>query len=409
MVISYEEASAEAHRPLADLRTGGGRHQRRRLPGLQQRLGHPGRRLRRRPGGRLPPPRLRGRALEFRRDACATSTPWRPRWSTPSASGRATGGHRHAEPSRVDRVVRRHPVDRRHLRLDQCLVDRRPSSTTPSRTRAVPARRDPERVERATAGPHAAAPGHCGRATDGRSLPDGVQRYEDVVTRAIRCPPSPCDPTTTPPSSTPRGPPGFPEGSGLDPSGGVSVAHGLLGRAASTRRPGRGAVGPARARPVLHPDRPALPRHRLCPRDALVLRHEAEAGDDVPLGPGGALRAHRGRARSRPSSASRPRAGTCSRARPSPSTTPRRSPPSAAGEHRHRPARRRGSRVLLRGTAQHRLRHDRDERFRPGQHRRRLRDPPVLHRSGPDHHPRHRDPGRSTARRARPASEARSG
>ena len=93
-------------------------------------------------------------------------------------------GHRHAQPARVDRVLRRHPVHRRGLRLLQCVVDGERARLRPGGLRRCGAHRRRgacracARSRRATPGP-----GHRGARdrTESRS-PAGVQRYEDVIT-----------------------------------------------------------------------------------------------------------------------------------------------------------------------------------------------------------------------------------
>jgi cation diffusion facilitator CzcD-associated flavoprotein CzcO len=93
--------------------------------GLQERPSHPQGRVRDRPAaGRCDVPRVRRRTMELRRrdgpGRRARGPAGRP---VRRAEGRP-GGHRHAQLSGVDRVVRRHPQHRGHLRLAQRLVDR---------------------------------------------------------------------------------------------------------------------------------------------------------------------------------------------------------------------------------------------------------------------------------------------
>ena len=94
---------------------------------------------------------------------------------------------------------------------------------------------------------------------------------------------------TSPSTPTPRDAPlhlghdRFPQGRGLDPRGHQPGGDGLRLRARSspTRR---GLAWPAGRATVLHPHRPALPRHRLHPRHAVVLHLALQAGGDVPVG-----------------------------------------------------------------------------------------------------------------------------
>ena len=140
----------------------------------------------------------------------------------------------------------------------------RRAGTTASRTRgATVLIADQERVERAAPRSTRSA----SRTVVVRSTGDaaaGADRWDDVVVPGAPMPTSRSTPTTTPRSSTRRAPPA-PEGRGVDPPG---------------RRPRRcwpSAAGPrsnglrqpadrraADADPtVVHPDRAAVPRHRL--------------------------------------------------------------------------------------------------------------------------------------------------
>ena len=176
-----------------------------------------------------------------------------------------------------------------------------------------------------------------------------------------------------------------------------------------TARKGEDPLGGDGHRPVLHPHRAAVPRDRVRPGHAVLLRHEVEAGDDAPLGPRDRPAPHRGRAGDRLRRGAHPELGHARE----PGLLPVRH--LVAGHHRRgrRPgsgqAGRPGREGLHPGPAQHRLRDDRDQRLRPGQQRRRLREPPDLDRAGPDHHHGHRDPRRGRAGRSRSGPGARSG
>ena len=158
----------------------------------------------------------------------------------------------------------------------------------------------------------------------------------------------------------------------------------------------------------VHPDRPAVPRHRLRAGDDVVLRERAEARDHVQVGPRSGPAAHRAGTGHELRRCTDPELGSAG-------VTPvRRVRHVEPGERRRgwrtRPAgaREAGCQQLRQGTAVHRLRHDRDERLRSGQLRHRLHDAPDEHRPD-DTHPRDRRARSARTARCRSANAARSG
>ncbi len=241
------------------------------------------------------------------------------------------------------------------------------------------------------------------------SCPRASTAGRTCASSARPCPTSRSAPTTTPPSSTPRAPPGRPKGA---VSTHRAVVQALMGFGCKTaaRPPAPPAEPTARRRraPGVHPHRPAVPRHRLRARDAVVLRQRPEAGDHVQVGRRPRPRAHRARE------------GHQLRRRPHPELGPARVAPVRRdrhvepGEHRWRrrpgPARagEAGGVELPGRRPVDRLRHDRDQRLRARQQRSGLRHPPHQHGPG------HADPASSTsatptAATSRSASGARSG
>ncbi len=332
--------------------------------------------------------------MDLRRDHASRRRPGRCAGEHLRRRQGGPGRHLHAEPPRMDRLVRGHRLHRSGVGLPQRMVDRgggrlrhrglrplrahRRSRTDRARPPGRPLEehphgRGPGRRDRAAADrcPPLRRGRHAGRGHARRRGGAGRRRHHPLHVGHDR----------------------VPQGCRVDPPGRDPGADGVLGRChhpdgSTGQEPARRGWTPAE----LHPHRAPLPCDRMRSGDALVLRDEDEAGDDAPLGPRDGAAPHRGRT------------GDRLRRRAHPELGPAREPGVlqvrhlVAGHDRRwwcpgpgEAGRPRRARVLP-GPAQHRLRDDRDQRFRPGQQRRRLRDPPDLDRSGPDHHLGHRDP-----------------
>ena len=171
----------------------------------------------------------------------------------------------------------------------------------------------------------------------------------------------------------------------------VSSAMAFGSRAAADARTGRSRGSDRRnaaagADTGLHPDRAAVPRHRFRARDAQLRRPQVEAGDDVPLERGEGARADRARARHQL------RRRTDAELGPGQLAALRRVRHIEPARCRWwRCARADGVGRACRRQHQERrpdprLRHDRDQRVRSTEHRRRLHQPPDVDRSGDADH-----------------------
>ena len=183
---------------------------------------------------------------------------------------------------------------------------------------------DPERMTRMTASARELGlPLVVVRNPADAVLPDGVDRYEDVVELGTPLPKvdfgAENDATIL-----------YTSGTTADPKGAVSthravvqalMAFGCRQLIDAVRQEGEPYRAPAGLCAHTHPHGAAVPRDRLCARDALVLRQRNEARDDVPVGrrrrPCSSSRA----SGSPPSSGCPPRAGTSSSRPTSTSTT----------------------------------------------------------------------------------------
>ncbi len=194
---------------------------------------------------------------------------------------------------------------------------------------------------------------------------------------------------------------------------GVDAPRGARRRswASAARPPSRGAAPAGDAEPPkrypheLHPHRAAVPRHRLRAGDALVLRGGLKLVIMYKWDAGARARADRARAghqlRRRadavlgPARVARLRASATRRASQSVGGGGAPAPPELV---------RRVDVELPQRRARHRLRHDRDQRLRPAERRRRLPAPArrAPGRAVPD--PRDRGPRPGRDRRCRPAS-----
>ena len=271
-----------------------GRTRRRHQSELQERAVRPASDLRHRAGTRPDVHRLRGRGVDLRRGDGRGRRPGLRAGPPLRRQARGPGRHRHAQLSGVDHLVRRDPLDRRDLGVDERVVDRsgdgvrhqRRGTVGHDRRHRAHRTRRRARVSGPTSGSSA-----CASTPWRRSRPN-VEHWQrrrrargrDARGRAAAR-------TWTRRSSTPRARPASPRARSR------RTAPSVRRSSPSPRRPpSRRARGPeSRRRPaaVLHLDRAALSRHGVHPGHDVVLQLPPETRDDVPLGAGARAAAHR--------------------------------------------------------------------------------------------------------------------
>ena len=267
---------------------------------------------------------------------------------------------------------------------------------------------DEERVERSRIAAERLGITTIGVRLGPDAAPPATDRWDDVVVAGTALPQVAIDPDDDATILYTSGTTGRPKGA-------VSTHRGVVQALLRLLLPDHGRVAPPtdrrrgpRPSAGVHPHRPPLPRDRERRGDAVVLHGRAEAGDHVQVGPRAGARADRARG------------GHQLRRRADPELGPAGVAPLRRLRHVEphvgrrwwrpgpAPPRGPGGEELRAGRAEHRLRHDRDQRLRPAEQRRRLHRPPDEHRAGARRSCR----SRSATRRARPcrsATPARSG